>query len=294
MDEKNINGASTKPPQRKLKFMPKAPPRREQKLVLPKPEMVEVTEIDDVKAHELMKRFNEASNRPKFKPEIKASKTRVSSFNFGSSGPKSGGAPATTSGIGTKEYKEPWDYYKYYPVTLPLRTPYSGNPELLDEQEFKEDSETNAYIESSLKPAEELGLMEEDLEKKLILMQLPPALPLPKESVKTEGGDGIASGSNSSVNSNNNTTGGLFSKGCSLNELPAGFMGKMLVYKSGAVKLKLGDHLYNVTGGLDCTFAQDVVAINTQEKHCCNIGELNKRAIVTPDIDSILENIKDL
>lgn len=36
-------------------------------------------------------------------------------------------------------------------------------------------------------------------------------------------------------------------KGCSLEELPGGYMGKMLVYKSGAVKLKLGDILYDVS-----------------------------------------------
>ena len=32
-----------------------------------------------------------------------------------------------------------------------------------------------------------------------------------------------------------------------LEELPSGFMGKMLVYKSGAIKLKLGDMLYDVS-----------------------------------------------
>lgn len=36
-------------------------------------------------------------------------------------------------------------------------------------------------------------------------------------------------------------------KGTSLEELPEGYMGKMLVYKSGAVKLKLGDILYDVS-----------------------------------------------
>ncbi|KAF5188081.1 hypothetical protein FRX31_022332, partial [Thalictrum thalictroides] len=30
----------------------------------------------------------------------------------------------------TKEYAEPWNYYSYYPVTLPLRRPHSGNPGL--------------------------------------------------------------------------------------------------------------------------------------------------------------------
>lgn len=79
------------------------------------------------------------------------------------------------------------------------------------------------------------------MEKQLIFMQLPPTLPLPRQSAKAEGGDGTASSSKPLKNT------GFSSKGCSLNELPAGFMGKMLVYKSGAVKLKLGDHLYNVS-----------------------------------------------
>ncbi|GJU14360.1 hypothetical protein Tco_1142326 [Tanacetum coccineum] len=49
-----------------------------------------------------------------------------------------------------------------------------------------------------------------------------------------------------------------------------------------------------VSGGLDCSFAQDAVAMNTEEKHCFNIGEVNKRAIIATDINSILDNLKDL
>jgi DNA-directed RNA polymerase III subunit RPC4 len=41
--------------------------------------------------------------------------------------------------------------------------------------------------------------------------------------------------------------GGVSNKGCGLEELPDGYMGKMLVYKSGAIKLKLGDALYDVS-----------------------------------------------
>jgi DNA-directed RNA polymerase III subunit RPC4 len=39
-------------------------------------------------------------------------------------------------------------------------------------------------------------------------------------------------------------------------------------------------------------FPQEAVAINTREKHCCGIGEIGKRAIVTPDIDSLLGSIE--
>lgn len=49
-----------------------------------------------------------------------------------------------------------------------------------------------------------------------------------------------------------------------------------------------------VSAGLKCMFAQDVVAINAKGKHCCNLGELNKRAVVTPDVDSMLDAINDL
>ncbi|XP_021912397.1 uncharacterized protein LOC110826110 isoform X1 [Carica papaya] len=185
-----------------------------------------------------------------------------------------------------KEYKEPWDYYSYYPVTLPLRRPYSGNPEILDEEEFGEVTETAVYNESSVNPALELGLMEDNAEPKMLFLQLPPTLPLLKRPAKANGHE---------VGDSSRPSGGARTteKTCGLDDLPAGLMGKMLVYKSGAVKLKLGDTLYDVNPGLNCVFAQDVATINTTEKHCCVVGELNNRAIVTPDIDSVLNSTED-
>jgi DNA-directed RNA polymerase III subunit RPC4 len=37
-------------------------------------------------------------------------------------------------------------------------------------------------------------------------------------------------------------------------------------------------------------FAQEVVAIDTREKQCSSVGELGKCAIVTPDIDYLLDS----
>ncbi|KAK3034482.1 hypothetical protein RJ639_032471 [Escallonia herrerae] len=240
-----------------------------------------------------------------------------------------------------KEYKEPWDYYTYYPVTLPLRRPYSGDPELLDEEEFGEASESMAHIEDSTNSAIELGLMEENLEPSMFFLQLPKLMPLMKKTAME--GQQMAGSLKP-----------LKDAACGLDELPAGFMGKMLVYRSGAVKLKLGDTLYNVSmhhdrdnrkwyehkllddkslwekppldavisykevsnavshrieipgevsniskwmqvsAGMNCMFAQDVVAINREDKHCCIVGELNKRATITPDVDSILDDMSNL
>ncbi|KAF5183032.1 Dna-directed rna polymerase iii subunit rpc4 protein, partial [Thalictrum thalictroides] len=184
-----------------------------------------------------------------------------------------------------KVYKEPWNYYSYYPVTVPLRRPYSGDPVDLNKKEFEQDSASIDH-ENMLNPARELGLMDESAEQRMLFLQLPASLPFEKPApVET---NEIPKDSKPSRPMRRPE------KGCSLEELPPGFMGKMLVYKSGAVKLKLGDTIYDISPGSDCIFDQDVLAVNTAEKHCCIVGELNKRAIVTPDVDSLLQAVGDL
>ena len=49
-----------------------------------------------------------------------------------------------------------------------------------------------------------------------------------------------------------------------------------------------------VSLGLDCAFAQDVVAVNIEERHCCTLGELDKRVLITPNMDSMLDGMADL
>lgn len=186
-----------------------------------------------------------------------------------------------------KEYKEPWDYYSYYPAALPQRRPYSGDPEVLNEEEFGEGVEGLAYDEGSTKPAMELGLMGENMEEHLLFFQLPARMPMVKEQPNAD--------SNEASNSSKSSKGvGTKQKVYNLHELPAGFMGKLLVYRSGAVKLKLGDNLFDVSEGADSAFEQDIFAVNTEEKSCCSIGELNKCAVVTPDVDHILDDMLDI
>ncbi|OIW03472.1 hypothetical protein TanjilG_14697 [Lupinus angustifolius] len=133
----------------------------------------------------------------------------------------------------------------------------------------------------------------------------PASLPIFKGSA---GGEDANENSKPSKGSKNAT------KPCKLNELPSGIMGKMLVYKIGKIKMKLGDSLYrwtcktNFTGslvenltrldevspGMNCMFSQEAVAVNTAQKHCCTIGEIGKHVTVTPDIDAVLDQLTDL
>ncbi|KAL2940852.1 DNA-directed RNA polymerase III subunit RPC4 [Bienertia sinuspersici] len=259
---------------RKVRFQPKAPVRKAAKPVAAKTEVVDDAESEQAK--NLMRRYQDGlASKPKI--EKKSEHVQRVAFGYGSSIPSSqySASNGTNSRYQDKtrfsnqreneEYKEPWNYYSYYPVTLPLRRPYSGDPAVLDSEEF---GRKYTFDESESNTAKELGLM------------------VIRNAAATE----QAPASSSKPASVPNPT----EKVAGLNDLQAGVMGKMLVYKSGAVKLKLGDTLYDVSPGSDCTFAQDVVAINVEEKHCCVIGELNKRATITPDVNSILESFSDL
>lgn len=221
-----------------------------------------------------------------------------------------------------REYKEPWDYHHTdYPITLPLRRPYSGNPELLDEAEFGDATDNLEYDENTINPALELGLMEETDKPQMLFLQFPPNLPLPKRSATADGKERkVASaspkgkemaGKSTSIGDTGASAavkgkeimsspsmplerGNASKMRCGLEGLPGGYMGKMLVYKSGGIKWKLGDVIYDISPGVSCVAAQDVVAINTVDKDCCALGELGKRAVVTPDIDSLVDNVIDL
>ncbi|XP_044364664.1 uncharacterized protein [Triticum aestivum] len=219
--------------------------------------------------------------------------------------------------------------YNYPPITLPLRRPHSADPgygvvhfcsfwlfatscsQFAFQKRFNrhssifgtEDFDKDAFGEFSssrtqdgeLTAAKELGLM--DTEDKmntpqLLFFQFPASLPLP-QVVSVAGGDMDTSDSEGVETEETNKKRRLESiNGCKLKDLPGGLMGKLLVYKSGKVKMRLGDALFDVSAGLDCTFAQEAVAINTNKKHCCSLGEVNKRAILTPDIEYLVDSIK--
>jgi hypothetical protein len=78
----------------------------------------------------------------------------------------------------------------------------------------------------------------------LLFFQLPTTLPLPRQTDPD---------ADTNMNMNAKSMGGNRKRhldsihGCGLKELPDGFMGKMLVYKSGKVKMKLGDVLFDVS-----------------------------------------------
>jgi hypothetical protein len=75
-----------------------------------------------------------------------------------------------------------------------------------------------------------------------------------------------------------------------LSSLPSGHIGKLVIYKSGKVKLRIGDLYFDVSTGMPCNFLQEVVAINPEKKKCFQLGDISRRMVCYPDIEHLLEN----
>lgn len=297
--KKEIDGSVAPAPRKGgLKFAPKKPPKKPAKIV-PKTEPVEEIKDEAIDKELLMKLKTSQITDP-FGRRLKIEKkeeihTQVAFGQGNSSYARSfptwhySAAPKAP-----KEYVDPWDYtHSNYPVTLPLRKPYSGDPEILDEEEFGESSASRAQDE--LTAAEELGLMDRSDTPQLLFFQLPSSLPLPNQaqSVEQPNTGSEENAEPASINSmlTCEKTRPSSLTGSKVKDLPGGFMGKILVYKSGKVKMKIGDALFDVSPGANCKFAQEVTAINTRENQCCALGEISKRAVVTPDVEYLLDSI---
>ncbi|TVU29936.1 hypothetical protein EJB05_21532, partial [Eragrostis curvula] len=282
----------------RLKFAPKATPKTDPKII-PKTEPHEENKVAAIDK-ELLLKLRTLKSTDAFGSRAKAEKQETPiQVAFGPAGPsvlRTFSTPRSSSSDVPvvklpKKHDDPWDHTSTnYPVTLPLRRPYSRDPDL-DEDEFGQSSSRAHDGEATA--AEELGLMDWVDEPQLLFFQLPRSLPLRRQAdsvAETDTATNVDVNANSEEGNKKRRHHAI--RGCRLRELPGGLMGKMLVYKSGKVKMKLGDAHFDVSAGSNCSFAQEAVAVDTREKHCSSLGEVGKRAIITPDINYLLGSIK--
>lgn len=69
--------------------------------------------------------------------------------------------------------------------------------------------------------------------------------------------------------------------------LPSGFLGKLRVYKSGKVRMVLGDVEYDVSTGMTCNFLQEAIAVDNG--HLYQLGEISKRMVCFPVVQELLQ-----
>lgn len=74
-----------------------------------------------------------------------------------------------------------------------------------------------------------------------------------------------------------------------------GIAGKLEVYKSGAVKIRFGeDIVMDVTAATQPSFLQHIVHVDLQKQRMSVFGNVERRFIVSPDIDTLLDNLQSV
>ncbi|KAG2660620.1 DNA-directed RNA polymerase III subunit RPC4-like isoform X5 [Panicum virgatum] len=261
---------------KKLKFKPKVPPQKPKKLTTEMPQQEEPKPIDE----RLMKILRTCQVPANSAPNTKDERLTQKPPSTPPSADVVSLFPAQ-SGVHKQNQSKPLQVPRSFPVTVNSGKFDSEESDDDDNEdvEFQDTQPSSIECEASTRPAEELHLLQEqDSKERMFLFQLPKSLPLPRRSSNI-------------VERKGRATGEEVKEGSNLQQLPQGYLGKMLVYKSGKVKMKLGDVMFDVNRGAESRMPQHIVALNTQEKHCCLLGEIEKRhVIVTPDVDSLLND----
>lgn len=179
-------------------------------------------------------------------------------------------------GTDLREPEVTLNYNQYYPTLLPLRQP--GMEETDTEAHARDDRPPDLSLakDDSGSAAEELGLLEIDPDsERLMLFQLPSLLPV-HASASTQAGTPVQSLAQPTASS--------------LDQLPSGKIGKLLVFESGAVKLQMGDVLLDVAAGTPCQFRQEVASINDKEGHFVFLGDVSQRVVCSPNVEQLISD----
>ena len=158
----------------------------------------------------------------------------------------------------------------------------SGGPIVPEELYDVMQEEPQTYWDS-MKELKEKILESRNGSSDMMLFQLPSKLPIPSTAADeqvTSVQEGMELESNTPQASPNCA---------SLTDLPPTKLGKLIFFRSGRIKLKIGDVLFDVTPGAQVKARQEVAYIDVSSQKCAVLGNISQRIVVTPDVDSILD-----
>lgn len=72
---------------------------------------------------------------------------------------------------------------------------------------------------------------------------------------------------------------------------PEGRIGRLDIFRDGTVQFRFNDIVMDVTGGSQASFLQQVMILDAEEKKATTLGELHRKFVVAPEIDSMLKDV---
>lgn len=76
-----------------------------------------------------------------------------------------------------------------------------------------------------------------------------------------------------------------------LEDMPDGQVGKLIVYKSGKVKMQFGSILLDVNQGMQSTFLENIMVVDHESedsKKAIELGHIVQKFVCAPNMDALL------
>lgn len=78
-----------------------------------------------------------------------------------------------------------------------------------------------------------------------------------------------------------------------MRHLPAGQLGSLVIYKSGKIKMKIGDVLLDVNEGVQCLFHQELMSVQASTGEAFRLGQVNHRLVCTNDVEDLVRKTRE-
>ncbi|SAL94787.1 hypothetical protein [Absidia glauca] len=79
-----------------------------------------------------------------------------------------------------------------------------------------------------------------------------------------------------------------------LSDMPQGQIGKLVVLKSGKMKLKLGNVLLDIEQGMRSSFLENVMSVNTDTKKAVELGHIVQKFTCVPNMNALLKDHEEM
>jgi hypothetical protein len=78
-----------------------------------------------------------------------------------------------------------------------------------------------------------------------------------------------------------------------MRHLPGGQLGSLVIYKSGKIKMRIGDILLDVNEGVQCLFHQELMSVQANTSEAFRLGQVNHRFVCTNDVEDLVRKARE-
>ena len=78
-----------------------------------------------------------------------------------------------------------------------------------------------------------------------------------------------------------------------MRHLPGGQLGSLVIYKSGKIKMRIGDVLLDVNEGVQCLFHQELMSVQASTGDAFRLGQVQHRMVCTNDVEDLVRKTRE-